>query len=188
VKKLMLIAVTSFALSDAAHAAVMGLTTSVEPIIGYERVQKFLPTQHTHERLVYGLRVVAGLPLISAEGEYTRATDSEDFVSPTAMTIKDTDDRARVGARSTFKLTGFLSLFVRAGAQASMSRHDVTTSGTTVTTIDPISYLPYAGAGLRIGLGSKISLNADMTTVFHSFPSMNNNDYLTTASLAIYFP
>jgi len=187
-KKLLLIAVSSIAFSGTAQAAAGMISYSVEPIIGYERVQKLIPTAHTRERLVYGARVVAGLPLVSAEGEFTRAMDTEVFSSPT-QTIADTEDRARVGLRSTFKLNGFLNIFVRAGAQAGQARHDITDAGgTTTTTTDPIKYRPYAGAGLRVNMGSKISLNADLTTVFHSFPSMNNNDYLTTASLAVYFP
>ena len=39
----------------------------IEPVVGYERVQKVLPTPHTKDRLMYGLRVLMGVPLLSLE-------------------------------------------------------------------------------------------------------------------------
>jgi hypothetical protein len=173
--------------AGAAQAAAGLLTYNVEPIIGYERTQKLLPTAHTRDRLVYGARITAGIPLVSAEAEYTRARDSEDFPALT-QTIVETADRARIGLRSSLQLSGFLHAFLRAGAQASLSRHDTTTGGVLVSTVDPIRYRPYAGAGFRGRIASNISLNVDITTVFHDFPNMNNNDYLTTASLSVSFP
>lgn len=164
-----------------------GLTTNVEPIIGYERVQKFVPTPRTRERLVYGARVTAGLPLISGELEYLRAGDTEIFPT-TSTTISEVEDKARLGIRSQLRLAGFLSFFLRAGAQARQVRRDTTVGASTTSTTDPISYNPYAGAGLRVGLSNKISFVADVTTVFRNFPNFSDNDYMTTASLSISVP
>src|SRR5687767_3267052 len=80
-----------------AEAAPFGL--GIEPIIGYERVQKVLPTQHTKDRLIYGARLTLGIPLLSAEAEFTRGTDTENFPSDD-LTIKDTDDKLKLGLRS----------------------------------------------------------------------------------------
>lgn len=171
-----------------AFAATGMISTTVEPIVGYERVQKFTPTQHTKERLVIGARVTAGMPLISAEGEFTHATDTEDFTSPIVQTIQETEERARVGARSTLKLSGFVNFFVRAGGQARLVRRDTTISGVTTTVMDPIRYNPYAGAGLRITVSNNIALNADLTVTFRAFPDMTQNDYMTTASVSVSFP
>lgn len=163
------------------------VSTGVEPIIGYERVQKLIPTPHTTERLVYGVRVTVGLPLISAEAEVTRATDTESF--PTInQTIKDTEDKARVGARSTFRLGGMISLIARAGAQAKLVKHEFNTAGVTGVVVDPIKYNPYAGAGFKFKMSRQIALTADITVVFRDFPNMNQNDYMTTAGFVVSFP
>ncbi len=164
-----------------------GLTTQVEPIIGYERVQKFVPTARTRERLVYGARVTVGLPLVSGELEYLRSGDTETFPA-TSTTTAEVEDKARLGVRSQLRLAGFLSFFLRAGAQARQVRRDTTVGASTTSTTDPIAYNPYAGAGLRIGLSNKISFVADVTTVFRNFPDFSNNDYMTTASLSISVP
>ncbi len=183
-KKLLFVLTASFAVSS---YGLVGLTTSIEPIMGYERVQKFLPTQHTVERWVFGARATAGFTLLSAEAEYTRASDTETF-SSAPETIRDTEDRARLGLRSTLRIAGFFRFLLRAGAQANYTRHDITTSGVTVTTIDPIRYRPYAGAGVGLALGQGVSLNGDVTTVFHNFPNFSTNDYLVSLSLAVNFP
>ncbi len=167
-----------------AHAVV---STGVEPIIGYERAQKLIPTPHTTERLVYGARITVGLPLISAEAEFTRATDTESF--PTmALTVKDTEDKARVGARSTFRLGGMISLIARAGAQAKLVKHETTTAGVTGLIVDPIKYNPYAGVGFKFKMSRQVALTADLTVVFRDFPNMNQNDYMTTAGFVVSFP
>lgn len=159
--------------------------TTLEPIVGYQRSQRLVPNPHTHDHLVYGARFTAGLLLFSVEGEYTRGTDSETF--PT-MSTKDTTDQARLGLRSTFRLLGFVHLFVRAGGQARRNVHEETISGVTTSVTEPIRYNPYAGAGLRVNLASHFSLTGDLTTTFRNFPSMNDNEYMTTLSLAIDIP
>jgi len=162
------------------------IETSVEPIVGYERVQKFLPTAHTTDRLVLGGRLVVGMPLVAAEAEYTRATDTETF-SATSTTIQETEDKARVGLRSTYRMA-MVSLFLRAGAQARLTKRVITVSGSDTTQTDPIKYNPYAGAGARFHLSRNIALSADITVVFNAFPNFAQNDYMTTAGLVVSFP
>lgn len=168
-------------------AANMVIKTNVEPIIGYERVQKLVPTAHSRDRLVYGARVTVGIPFVSAEAEYTRATDTEAFPA-TVTTITDTDDKVRLGVRSNFHLLGLVSIFIRGGAQARQSRHETTVGASVTRSTDPIVYNPYLGGGLAAHLGSKFSLTADVTTVFRSFPSFNDNDYMVTAGFVVSLP
>lgn len=160
---------------------------TVEPIVGYERVQKLLPSAHTRDRLVYGGRAIVGLPMLSVEAEYTRAGDSETFVATNTI-INDTEDKARVGLRSGFGLGSLFGVFLRGGAQARLTRHETVTAGVPVTTYDPPSYNPYAGAGLRLGFGKKIALTADLTVVMKDFPLLTNNEYMATAGFAISLP
>ncbi len=163
------------------------LKYEVEPIIGYERVQKLVPTPHTRDRLVYGVRVTAGVLMVSGEAEYTRATDTESFPL-TSTSIQDTDDKARIGLRSTIGMGRLLNFVVRAGAQARQTKSETTVAGFTTTTIAPIRYNPYAGAGLRARLAGNVSFTADLTVVFTDFPNMNRNEYMTTAGFAVSFP
>ncbi|MBY0370901.1 porin family protein [bacterium] len=182
-KNLQRVALVLFVIPSMAHAI---FKFDLEPIVGYERVQKFLPTAHTKDRLVLGGRVVLGTPLISAEAEYTRANDTESYPA-TSTDIAEQQDKARVGLRSTYNFA-LVSVFARAGAQARLTKRTVTVSGTPSTQTDPITYNPYAGAGARVHIRNNIALSADITVVFNGFPNMNMNDYMTTAGLVVSFP
>lgn len=170
-----------------ALAANSMFTTTLEPIVGYERVQKLVPTAHSRDRLVYGARATLGIPFLSLEAEYTRSTDTESFAD-TLTTITDTDDKARLGLRTRYQLLGLASLFVRGGVQARQTRHQTTVVAVSTTTTDPIVYNPYLGAGAQVHFGSQFSLTADVTTVFRSFPSFTDNDYMVTAGFVVSFP
>lgn len=159
----------------------------LEPIFGYERVQKLVPTPHTKDRLVYGVRYSLGVPLLSAEAEYTRGMDQESFPSSNLDT-KDTADRLKVGIRSRVRMGSFLSAFARAGGEAYRNIHEETVSGATTKTEEPIKYSPYAGAGLNARLGKQFALNAGLTVIFRNFPVMTQNDYQATAGFTVKFP
>lgn len=171
-------------LSNEAHAIIR---YTVEPIIGYERIQKLVPTKHTKDRLIYGARVLFGIPLISGEGEYTRGTDTEEFSSP-ALTVKDTTDKAKLGLRSTVKLIGVVYAFARAGAQAKQNVHEETLAGVTTKTTEPVIVKPYAGAGLTAKLGRNFRFDADFTVVFADTQNWRDFEYQTTAGIAVEFP
>lgn len=160
---------------------------NIEPLVGYELVQKILPNPHTKNRLMYGARVTAGIPLVSAEAEYTRSTDTETYPDQD-LTIKDTDNKLKLGARSTLTLSRFFRFTLRAGGQAKQSTHEITEAGMTRTTTDPIVYRPYAGAGLSASLSSKINLSGTFTVVFNDFPNMSQNEYQTTLGFAVKLP
>ncbi len=167
--------------------ALAKIGVGVEPVIGYQRSQKLVPTPHTKDGLTYGARLTAGVPLISLEAEYLRGNDSEWFPD-LDLTVKDESDKAKLGLRSTFPLVGFLSAFVRGGGQASRYKHTEVTGGVSAESTTPIKYYPYLGAGLRARLGRSVSLIGDVTTVFHNFPSMNDNEYQATAGFVVQFP
>ncbi len=168
-----------------ATAAMFAL--DIEPIVGYERNQKLVPTAHTKERIVYGARAAVGIPLLKLEAEFTRGSDNEVFTEP-AMTTKDTDDKLKVGAKSTLRMGRIFSLILRAGGQAKQNTHEETRNGVTTKVINPIVYKPYGGFGLSAGLGSKLQLTGGLTVVFNKFPDMNQNDYQTTLGFTVKLP
>ena len=158
-----------------------------EPIIGYERVQKLVPSPHTKDRLLYGARYSLGLGFLGAEAEYTRSSDTENFPSSNLET-QDTSDRLKIGARIRFLSLGILSASARLGGEASRNGHQETVSGNTTTTTEPIRYRPYAGAILNGRLGRSLGLHAGLTVIFRDFPDMAQNDYQATAGFSLKFP
>src|SRR5690348_14163745 len=80
---------------NSAHANLLAI--NFEPIVGYEQIQQVMPTPHFVTRLIYGGRITAGLPLISAEGEYTHGMMTESIQGGSQT---NTGDRAKVGLRS----------------------------------------------------------------------------------------
>jgi len=186
---LAIIAAGAIATKNAEARSKLPFSVGIEPIVGYERVQKLVPTVHSRDRLIYGARLTAGILLISAEAEYLRGTDTESFPDQD-LTVKDTADKAKLGLRSTISFGGILSLVLRAGAQASQNKHEETTGGVTTSTTEAIKYRPYGGGGLRLGLGRNISLTGDIVAVFPShFPNnMQNNEYQTTLGFTVRFP
>lgn len=159
----------------------------IEPIIGYERVQKLVPTAHTKDRLVYGGRLTLGVPLFSIETEYTRGQDSESFTSPTLSTT-DTTDKLKLGIRSSIRLDkNLFSFILRAGVQARRNIHEEDNGGGTVRTEEPIEYDPYAGAGLKVKLGqrAKIAFFADFVVVFNELNDFSQNEYLISSGLSL---
>src|SRR4051812_25574505 len=95
-----LTALTPLLSSGALAAPPVAIT--VEPIIGYERVQKLVPQRHSRDRLTYGARARAGIPAVSAELEFTRAEDTEDFSGQALSRVKDQDDRLKLGVVSSY--------------------------------------------------------------------------------------
>ena len=165
-----------------------GLSIGLEPIVGFERVQKIVPTEHTADRLVYGARLTLGFPLLSLEGEYTQANDTETFADQ-GLVIKDAAQKLKVGLRSTATLTKAVKAFVRGGMQATRNTHTETTNGTvTLTEKQPEKWNPYAGAGFKVALGQKLALTGDVVAVFKKWPDMKKNEYLTSVGFEIKVP
>lgn len=170
-------------LTQPASAEVLSL--SIEPIVGYEKVQQVLPSVHTVNRLVYGARAIAGVLILSAESEYTRGT-VEEVIG--AMTQKTTADKAKLGLRSGFRLGQLISLHLRGGVQVKREESEQTVDGVTNTFKQAIAYNPYGGAGARASLTSKLSATADVVAVIPDVHDMAQNEYLVTAGFAIRLP
>ena len=168
-------------------ASTLPVVVTIEPLVGFERVQKVAPTPHTQGRLMYGVRVSAGIPRVSLEGELTKASDREDFPLQ-GQTIQDTDERLKLGLRSRVNEGSLFSVFLRAGGQATRNTHEVTQSGATSKTIGKIAYDPYAGLGLGVSLASYFELDGGITAVFNQFPDMSKNDYQATLGFTIRYP
>lgn len=154
-----------------------GFGLDVQPIFGYERVQKLYPTAHQVSRLMFGARASIGVPLIAAELEYTRGNDTETIAG---QTIDETDDRVKLGIRSRVSLGSLFFLSARAGGQAKKTTRSVTQAGTTTITNVPLTYHPYAGASVGARLGSLFMLEGGVTVIFTSFPDMSGNEYQGT--------
>jgi len=168
-------------------SALAQLRFSISPIVGYEDIQKVLPYQHRTTRLFYGARVTAGFLMLSGEGEYTRANDTEVFSSP-AETMTEQADKLKLGLRSTLSLSSMVYLSIRGGGQATQTMRDTTIGGVTTRTWDPIIWLPYGGAGFRFQLSPKIFATAEMVVVWTNFPDMNSAEYQPTAGFQIALP
>jgi hypothetical protein len=180
----LVVGVIAWTLTPAAQAAIR---TTLEPIIGYERVQILRPDPHSTNRMFYGGRLTVGSNIFALEAEYTRAELEETFPD-VDTTTKSMADKAKAGLRGGFALGRLLRMNLRAGAQASKESIDVTTRGSTSRTNVPITYDPYGGAGFKLMLTPKTSLSAEVVAVFKDFPSMSGNEYQTSAGFAISLP
>lgn len=170
----------------ASRADASGVRLDLEPIVGYERVQKLRPTEHTKDRLFYGARLSLGIPLLALESELTRSNDSEVF---TNLTTRDTTDKLKLGLRSTLRLGRLLSVTGRGGVQARKNKHEETSAGVTTITTDPKpTYKPYAGGGLRVSLSPKTAITGAVTVVFNEFPKMAKNEYQTSLGFSVSLP
>ena len=164
-----------------------GVTLTIEPLIGFEASAKTYPSIHTHDRIMYGVRAIAGFKRIAAEMELTRAADSDNFINPT-LRMSDTDDALKLGIRSTYQvLPILLAIHGRLGGQATRRTHEVTDiSGANTKTVGTIKYSPYIGAGLDLSLGPILSLDADATVVINELNDMRRNDYQYTIGFAFH--
>jgi hypothetical protein len=170
-------------LSQSSHADLLAL--QIEPIIGFEHVQQLLPTIHSVNRLIYGARATAGIPMVSAEAEYTHGTLQEDFPGISQNSVSD---RLKVGLRTGIGLGSLINVAFRGGVQASQTQTTQIISGVTSTTYDPLRYDPYAGASLNLSLSRKMNASVSVVAVFRDINHLDQNEYQTTAGFAIRFP
>lgn len=183
IKKVLICSLISASFSTAALAqrrpsaapSAKDIQYDISPIIGYETVYRSTPSPHTVTRLMYGARLTAGLDIISGELEYTTGTDTKNFtVAPEKVVVKD--EKLKLGARSTFRLTELFNAAIRFGGQAKRSTEEVTNTGVTTTEEKPIEYSPYAGAAFGIQLG-KTRISIGTTVVFKDINDMEKNEY-----------
>ncbi len=167
-----------------AHAM---LRTTLEPIVGYERVEKLFPDAHSTNRMFYGGRLTLGSHVFALEAEYTRSQD-EETTSATDTSTTSVADKAKVGLRGGIALGRLIRFNLRTGAQAQKGTETMTVGSTTSTENFPISYDPYGGAGFKLMLTPKTSLTAEAVAVFKDFPNMSGNEYQTSAGFSISLP
>ncbi len=166
----------SFAQRRSSSPALQDITYRIEPIFGYETVYRSTPKSHTVTRMFYGARVTAGIDIVSAELEYTQGNDTKDYdIAPEK--IKTTDEKAKLGIRSTFRLTDLFNMSTRLGCQAKKTTQEVTNLGVTTTEEKPIEYSPYAGAAFGIQLGKAVRISIGTTVVFKDINDMEQNEY-----------
>lgn len=160
------------------------VTYRLEPIAGLETVYRNTPTPHTSTRSIYGARLVAGATWLSAEAEYTKGQDTENY-SNTPESIINKDDKYKLGIRSTKNIGSIFFATLRLGGQATEHTSETTALGVKTIQKDPITYAPYAGVMLGIHLGSKINLAAGSTMVFKDNKDFSKNDVQNTLSISL---
>ncbi|MCK5884484.1 MAG: outer membrane beta-barrel protein [Bacteriovoracaceae bacterium] len=185
--KKIIITTISLLLSTATIAATGSFSNGlvrVEPVVGYEREQKFKPTPHTKDRMFYGARLLFGPPLISIEGEYLQSEDTETFPTDN-LNIKTKTEKFKAGIRSGLRLGPFLSWYLRGGYQGSKRNTETTntTTDVTVTKNSAFKVAPYAGTGMRIHLMGAFSIAGDFTVVFTDDPEKGDREYQTSLGL-----
>ena len=161
-----------------------GSNFSIEPIVGYERVQKLVPTQHTKDRLIYGVRATWGPSLLALEAEITQGKDAEDFPDDN-LSIKEVATNAKLGIRSSILNTKFIRWYARAGGHARQSEITTTQSGVTTTKKPAVKVSPYAGTGFGFNFNNAVRINAGLTVIFTGEPKGSDREYQTTLGFAI---
>ena len=156
---------------------------TVEPLYGYETVYRTTPTPHLATRAMYGLRLTAGKDILSAEAEYSRATDTENY-SVAPEKIYHQDEKYKLGIRSTYRFNTYFFSTGRIGAQAAQGKEEETSGGVVTTKTKDLTYNPYAGIQLGIRLGV-FSLNAGTTMVFRDYSDLSKNDFQHTFSFGV---
>lgn len=172
-------------LAHSAQAALPpGLAINIEPVIGFEHVEKIRPIPHFKNRLTYGARFTAGYLVFSGEGEYLRATDNESYPLED-LALKDTDDTFRLGVRTGYPILRNLIASLRLGGQARRNSHEETTGGVTTVTTSAIQYKPYVGTELRARFSGRLSLTLGILAVINDIHDVSRNEYQTTAGFQI---
>lgn len=179
---LSLMTVSSVGLSKSMSAP-GGIKYTISPLFGYETVFKATPTPHTTTRTMYGARLTAGTDLVSGELEYTKASDTENFLVAPEKIVTD-DEKLKLGLRSTYRINDLLFTTGRLGGQATKSVRTETSAGVPVIFTDAIKYDPYAGLhiGLRFG---PVALSIGATAIIRDTNDLSKNDIQHTFSITL---
>jgi hypothetical protein len=159
---------------------------SVHPTVGLERVQKSDPVPHTTNRFIYGIRLLYGPPLLSAEAEITRGSDSKSFPD-LGIRVEEETTNFMLGARSTIDVIPLLTATFRAGGHTRTSKIKRTEADVTVTREPAVRVSPYAGAGLTVSALHFLSINVGVTAIFTGYPESGDVEYQTTMGLGLSF-
>jgi hypothetical protein len=163
-----------------------GISFELEPLYGYERVQKSAPTSHAVDRPFYGLRVRGGSPALSFEVGALRASDTEAYPLQD-LTLKDSDDRYQLGVVTLLGLSRATGLALRGGVQGTRRVHESTTGGINTVTTNPLTYAAYAGFGFVLRLSRFFGLSISGTVV-SDLKTLSKSEYQTSAGFLLRFP
>ncbi len=159
------------------------LTYQIQPLFGFETVYKSTPTPHTVTQTMYGVRLTGGVDILSAEIEYTKGTGQEDFQTAPEK-IKSTDEKLKLGGRSTFNLSGLFNFSVRFGGQAKKSTEESISGGVSTINQKPIEYSPYIGAAFGLHLG-KLNISLGTTVVIKDVNDFQKNEYQNVIAVGV---
>ena len=176
-------------ISSFAHAARGSLTMGlvrIEPVISAEREQRFYPTEHTQDSLLYGGRLLIGPQSLKLESEYLIGHDSESFPDEN-LKVKTDTERMKIGLRSGFSLGKFFSWFLRGGMQGKSSKTKTvhTDDDTTENKSSAFYADPYLGTGFRFHLLQNLSTAGDITAIFSDRPNKGDRDYQASLGFSI---
>lgn len=180
---LLMVALFFSSISWAQNSGMKNITYTISPLLGYETVFRSTPTPHTATHAMYGARLTVGSDLISGELEYTNGSDTENY-SVAPQSVKSTDEKVKLGARSTLKLTDLFNMSLRLGGQAKRTTEESTSNGVTTSEQKPIEYAPYAGAAFGIHLG-KLNIAIGTTVVIKDINDMEKNEYQNAISIGM---
>lgn len=156
---------------------------TVSPLFGYETVFRATPTPHTATHSMYGARLTIGSDSISGELEYTKSSDTENFITAPEKIVTN-DDKIKLGLRSTYRANEYLFATARLGGQATQTERTETSSGVSTTTKDDIQYHPYAGAHIGLKLGP-LSVSVGATAIIKDTADLSKNDIQHTLSVTL---
>lgn len=162
---------------------VKGSGYAIEPLYGYETVYRSSPSPHIATRAMYGVRLSAGVDLLSGEAEYSRASDTETF-SGAPEKVYHEDENYKLGIRSTYRFNQYFFSSARLGAQATKGFEESTSSGVVTRKDKDLKYNPYAGAQVGVKLGV-FSVNLSATMVFRDYSDLSKNDVQHTLSFGV---
>lgn len=162
---------------------VQGAGYAIEPLYGYETVYRATPTPHLATRALYGVRVTAGKDILSAEAEYSKASDTENYQAAPEKVYHE-DENYKLGIRSTYRFGQYFYSTGRIGAQATQSMEESTSGGVATRESKDLRYNPYAGIQLGIRFGV-FSLSAGTTAIFRDSSDISKNDFQHTFSFGV---
>jgi hypothetical protein len=140
----------------------------IEPLFGFEHVSNRYPEPARFTtRSFFGLRAVAGYPLLAAEFEVTQSNGRRDYPSEN-LKAEDEVRRGLIGVRSTYAVASFLGFHLRAGARATDQKTTITNTTTNTKEVKHpgLEWDPYAGTGLQLVVANNLALNAGATWFF----------------------
>lgn len=136
-----------------------------EPLYGVEtRMVRFPEPARYTTSATYGVRLLYGTTLLSAEGEYTTTKSRKDYPELNQK-VEDTSNRVSLGIRTTLPTTQNIAIYFRAGGRLSEGETVITTTGTSDTNKNPLRIDPYAGAGIQVAFHPNFALNAGATMI-----------------------